>query len=165
MKRLTVITAFLLFAGLSFGQESKTASADIKAEEDALNKLMDKFDAAIKAYDASTMVSFFTDDAIMCGTDPSEFWTKQEFAALWEQGSSDSAPEFEYINDRKILVAPGSNSAVVVTQYIISWSPNIPWRQVYHCVKINDNWMIHFLNVAFIPKNEDIQKLNEAISK
>jgi hypothetical protein len=25
------------------------------------------------------------------------------------------------------------------------------------------NWMILFTNAAFIPKNEDIQKLNEAI--
>ncbi len=163
MRRLSVITAFLLFAGFSFGQVSKTPLVDIKAEEDAINKLMDKFDAAIEAYDVSTMVSFFTDDAIMCGTDPSEFWNKQQFTDLWEQGSSDSAPEFKYINDRKIIIATGGNSAIVVTQYIISWSPKIPWRQVYHCVKINDNWMIHFMNVAFIPKNEDIQKLNDAI--
>ena len=163
MKKLLVITALLLFAGFSFGQVSKTSSVDIKAEEAVLNKLMDKFDTAIEAYDVSTIVSFFTDDAIMCGTDPSEFWNKQQFTDNWEQGSSDSAPEFKYINDRKIIIAPGGNSAIVVTQYITSWSPKIPWRQVYHFVKTNDNWMIHFMNVAFIPKNEDIQKLNEAI--
>lgn len=163
MRRLSVITAFLLFAGFSFGQLSKTSSVDIKAEEEALNKLMDKFDAAIKAYDVSTMLSLFTDDAIMCGTDPSEFWTKQQFTDLWEPGPSESLPEIEYINERKIIIVPEGNSAIVVTQYIISWSPKIPWRQVYHCVKIDDNWMIRFMNVAFIPKNEDIQKLNEAL--
>ena len=163
MRKVFVLTALLLFAGFSFGQVSKTSSVDIKAEEDALNKLMDKFDAAVKAFDVSTMLSLFTDDAIMCGTDPSEYWNKQEFSALWEQGSSDSAPEIKSINDRKIIIVPAGNSAIVVTQYVISWSPNIPWRQVYHCVKVDDNWLIHFMNVAFIPKNEDIQKLNDAL--
>jgi len=163
MRKLFILTALLLFAGFSFGQVSKTSPVDFKAEEDALNKLMDKFEAAIKAFDVSTMLSLYTDDAIMCGTDPSEYWNKQEFSALWEQGSSESVPEMKYINDRKIIIVPGGNSAIVVTQYIISWSPNIPWRQVYHCAKINDNWMIHFMNVAFIPKNEDIQKINDAL--
>ena len=162
MRKLSVITAFLLFAGFSFGQESKTSTVDIKAEE-ALNKLMDKFFEAMDAFDVSTMLSFFSDDAIVCGTDPSEFWNKEQFSDLWEQGSPESAPEFNLIDDRKIIIAPGGNSAIVVTQYNISWSPKIPWRQVYHWVKTNDIWMIYFMNVAFIPKNKDIQKINAAI--
>jgi len=163
MKKLIIAAAFILIAGIAFGQTSKTATVDIEAEEVALNEIMDKFDAAIEAQDVLTMVSWFTEDALVCGTDPSEFWNKQQITDLWEQSLSNSVPEFKYINDRKIKVAPGGNSAIVVTQYIMGLSPKIPWRQVYHFVKTNDNWMIHFMNIAFIPKNEDIQKLNEAI--
>ncbi len=134
----------------------------MKAEA-ALSKLMNKLDAAIEANDISSMAPLFTEDALVCGTDPSEFWNKQEFMGLWEQNPADSYPDFELINDRKIALAPEGHSAVVVDQYIIELSPKIPWRQVYHCVKTNEGWLIYFMNVAFIPKNEDIKKINEAI--
>jgi ketosteroid isomerase-like protein len=163
MRKIVFITVLLLFAGFSFGQVSNTSPVAMEAEEAALNELMDKFDAAIEALDVSTLVSFFTEDALFCGTDPSEFWNKQQITDIWEQSFSNSVPEFRYINDRKVKVAPDGHSAIVVTQFIISWSPKIPWRQVFHCVKKNDNWMVHFMNTTFIPKNEDIQKINEAV--
>lgn len=144
-------------------QTPKVIPVDIKTEEAALSELMDKFDAGFKGGDASTFKASLAEDALICGTDPSEFWNKQQFLELGEQDSTNAPPELKYINDRKILVAQDGNSAIVVTQYLISWSPKIPWRQVYHFVKTNDQWMIQFINIAFIPKNEDIQKLNEAL--
>ena len=144
-------------------QTPKVIPVDIKTEEAALSELMDKFDAGFKGGDASTFKASLAEDALICGTDPSEFWNKQQFLELGEQDSTNAPPELKYINDRKILVAQDGNSAIVVTQYLISWSPKIPWRQVYHFVKTNDQWMIQFINIAFIPKNEDIQKINEAI--
>jgi len=163
MRPLLAIAALLLFAGSSFAQEAVTSPVDIKAEKEALNKLIDKFSAATETLDVSTMLSLFTEDARIYGTDPEEFWTKEEFSSLVEQGSPGSAPEIRYINDREIIIGPTGNSAIVVTQYLISWSPNIPWRQVFYCAKVEDKWMIHFMNVAFIPKNEDIQKINNAL--
>ena len=133
-------------------QTPKVVPVDIKAEEAALKKVLDSID----------FKSNLTEDALICGTDPSEFWNKQQFLEQLEQ-TKNAAPEFKSIGDRNIKVAPDGNSAIVVTQFIISWSPKIPWRQVYHFVKTNDKWMIQFINIAFIPKNEDIQKLNEAI--
>ncbi len=163
MKRLFVFTALLLIAGYSFGQTSKTSSVDMKTEAAAVNELIDKYETAVEALDVSTFISLLSEEAIVCGTDPSEFWNKQEYKNLWEQSSSGPMPEFTSIDDRKTIVSPGGKSAIVVTQYIIGWSPKIPWRQVYHCVIINDNWLIQFINIAFIPKNEDIQTINEAI--
>jgi len=163
MRKLLIITALLLFAGISFSQTSKTSPVDIEAEEAALNELTDKFEAGFKDGDGSTFLSSLTEDALICGTDPSEFWGKQHYIGLFDSASSDTGPDFKTIGDRKIKVAPDGNSAIVVTQYIIEWSPKIPWRTVYHFIKTNDNWMVLFINVAFIPKNEDIQKLNEAI--
>jgi ketosteroid isomerase-like protein len=164
MRKLLVITAFLLFAGIAFGQTSKIATVDIEAEKTALNELMDKFESAFKTQDVSTLASFLTEDALICGTDPSEFWNKQQITDLWTQMLVNTGPEMKYIGDRKIKVAPDGTSGIIVTQLIVPiYSPKIPWRQVYHCVKSNDKWMILFSNVAFIPYNEDIQKLNEAI--
>jgi ketosteroid isomerase-like protein len=163
MKKLLIITALVLFAGVSFGQTSKIATVDIEAEKAALNDLFDKFDSAMRAQDVSTLASYLTEDALLCGTDPSEFWNKQQTIDLWTQMLAESAPELKYLGDREIKVAPDGNSAIVVIQFIIHWSPKIPWRDVYYLVKNNDNWMILFSSVAFIPKNEDIPKLNEAL--
>ena len=164
MRKLIIITAIVLFAGVSFGQTSKIATVDIEAEKTALNELMDKFESAFKNQDVSTLASFLTEDALSCGTDPSEFWNKQQITDLWTQMLVNTGPEMNYIGDRKIKVAPDGTSAIIVTQFIVPfYSPKMPWRQVYHCVKSNDKWMILFSNVAFIPYNEDIQKLNETI--
>ena len=163
MKKLLIITALVLFAGIAFGQTSKTASVDIEAEKAALNEIMDKIDSEAKDGHETFFISLMTEDALFCGTDPSEFWNKQYFVDRSKQDSNDPTPEFKYIGDRKIKVATDGNSAIIVTQLMAGFSPKIPMRAVYHFVKTNDNWMILFVNVAFIPKNEDIQKLNEAI--
>ena len=163
MKRLLGITALILFTGLAFGQTTLTTQVDFETEKAALNDLLDKIDAAILASDISTMASYLSEDFLMCGTDPSEFWNKQYFVDLSKQDSNDPTPEFKYIDDRKIKVAPDGNSAIVVTQFILGWSPKIPLRMAYHFVKTNDNWMILFCNIAFIPKNEEIETINGAI--
>ncbi len=164
MKKLLIITALVLFAGVSFGQTSKIATVDIEAEKAALNELMDKYDSAFKNLDVSTMASYQSEDLLFCGTDPSEFWNKQQITDLWTQMLTESAIELNYISKREIKVAFDGNSAIAVDQFTMpGMSPKIPWRNVYHLVKNNDNWMILFISSAFIPYNEDIQKLNEAI--
>jgi hypothetical protein len=105
-----------------------------------------------------------SEDAICLGTDPSELWNKQQMTEMWTQMLADSAPKVNNIVERKIIVVADGNSAAVVDQYIMpDISPNIPWRNVYHLVKTNGNWKIFFFNCGFIPKNEEIQKLNDAL--
>jgi len=163
MKRLMIVTAFLLFAGIAFGQTSKAASVDMEAEKAALNEIMDNLITAAEAGDQTFFISLLTEDALLCGTDPSEFWDKQAVVDLSKQNSDAPAPEFKFISDRKIKIASDGRSAIIVNQLTPDWSPKIPIRFVYHFVKTNDTWMILFQNVAFIPKNEDIEKLNEAM--
>ena len=163
MRKLLIFTALFLFAGIAFGQTSNTAKVDIEAEKAALNEIMDNLVSAAKKGDQSVFVSLLTEDALFCGTDPSEFHNKQHYVDLSKQDSNNPSPEFKFIGDRKIKIASDGNSAIIVTQFMIAWSPKIPLRMVYHFVKTNDNWMILFGNVAFIPINEDIKKLNEAI--
>jgi len=152
MRKLIITTVLLLFAATAFGQTKTSDQVNIQTETTMINKLMDNLD----------FESLLTDDALICGTDPSEFWGKQQFVESMEQISNDP-PEINSIGDRVIKVAPDGNSAIVVTQYIIAWSPKIPWRQVYHFIKTNEGWKVNFINVAFIPKNEQIETINNAI--
>jgi hypothetical protein len=163
MKKIFPFLCIAVMAIVACQQTPKVVPVDIQAEEAALNGLMDKFDEAMKAGTDSIAKASITEDALICGTDPSEFWTKQQFLGPEEQDSVSAPPEVKYISERVTKVAPDGNSAVVVTQLILSWSPEIPLRVVYHFIKADDKWMIEFINVAFIAKNEDIQKLNEAL--
>jgi hypothetical protein len=163
MKRFMIIAVLFLFAGMMNGQTNKSAPVDIEAEKARLNEIMDKIDAGFTNEDPSFFQSSLAEDALICGTDPSEFWSKKEFINMNASEQNTSFPEFNYMDDRVIKVAPDGNSAVVVTQYIISWSPKIPWRQVYHFTKTNNGWKAYFVNIAFVPKNEHIGIINEAI--
>ena len=163
MKKIYILSFIALLLIVACQQTPKVVPVDIQAEEAALNGLMDKFDEAFKSGNDSIVRVSIAEDALICGTDPSEFWNKQEFLGSEEQDSTAAATEIEYISDRVTKVAPDGNSAIVVTQLIMDWSPKLPLRVVYHFVKINDMWMVEFINVAFIAKNEDIKKLNELI--
>jgi hypothetical protein len=163
MKKITVMTALILFAGFSFGQVSTLSSAEIRAEEDAINKLMDVFDAGFKNGDPTDFLSALAEDVLICGTDPSEFWNKEEYLAMQAPESNDNVPEFEYVGDRVVKVAPDGSSAIVVNQFEIAWSPNIPWRTDYHFIKTDAGWKVFFVNIAFVPKNEHIGAINKAI--
>lgn len=163
MKKVFFFSSIAVMLIIACQQAPKVVPVDIIAEEAALNGLMDKLDTAFTAGDNAMFVSSLTDEALLCGTDPSEFWNKQQILEQLKQDSVSAAPEYKYISDRVTKVSPDGNSAIVVTQVISPWSPKIPVRIVYHFVKTNDKWMIQFINWAFVAKNEDIKKLNEAI--
>ena len=125
---------------------------------------MDKFDSAYKTFDVSTMASYLSEDLLFCGTDPSEFFNKQQITDLWTQIPDNTVYELKSISDRKIKVAPDGNSASVVDQFMMPmYTPKIPWRNVYHTVKINGEWKNIFFSMSFIPKNDDSAKLNAAL--
>ena len=165
MRKLLVITALVLFAGLTFGQTSKTIQVDFETEKAAVADLFDKYYSAINAKDAAILATFLTEDVLVCGTDPSEFWNKEQITDAWTQGLADTTLEINItIVKREIRVANDGSSAIVVEQYILPFiSSKIHIRTVSYAVKTNDKWMIDFMSFNFIPKNEDIQKLNEAL--
>lgn len=163
MKKLVLLTTLLLIAGLMLAQTNESAADEFKAEKEAIHAFMDKIDAGFDNKDPSVFNAALAEDALICGTDPSEFWSKKQFMGFNADADPGSFPEFAYIDDRKVKVLPGGNTAIVVTQYKIEWSPNIPWRQVYHLVKTDGAWKVYFMNVAFVPKNEHIGTINKAI--
>lgn len=162
MRKLLIVTALLLFAGITFGQTNKSDQVDIETEKTAINKLVDKLEKATQKGDMTTFASLSADDLLICGTDPSEFWNKEQLLGM-QNPDSDNTVEFKYIDDRVVKVAPDGNSAIVVNQVMIGFSPNIPVRFDYHLIKTGEVWKVFFMNVALIPKNEHLEVINKAL--
>lgn len=162
MRKLLFITCLLLFTGIAFGQTNNSDQVDIEAEITVINGLVDRLDEANKNGDMTTFVSLSADDVLVCGTDPSEFWNKEQLLGM-QNPDSNNTFEFKYIDDRVVKVAPDGNSAIAVNQLMIGFSPKIPVRAVYHLIKTNEGWKVFFVNFALIPKNENIGIINNAI--
>lgn len=165
MKKIPFMLVFMIIVLSACKQAPEVVTVDLNAEKAAVAALFDKFNSAFNAKDAAALATFMTEDALSCGTDPSEFWDKKQITDLWTQSFADTALKFNYSYDkREIRIAADGNSAIVVEQYILPLlSPKIPLRNVYNAVKTNGNWMIDFISWNFIPKNEDIPKLNKAV--
>ncbi len=105
------------------------------------------------------------DDGLFCGTDPSELLDKKALSDMMTQSLADTTMIWSYsIDKREIRVAADGSSAIVLEQFTMPGiSPKIPTRLVYHVVKASDKWMFDFISWSFIPKNEDILKLNKAL--
>ena len=164
MKKIYIVLSISVMVIIACQQKPKTLPVDTEAEKAAIGVLFDKFIAAYDAGDAAGLAKFLTEDGLFCGTDPSEFMHKQEIKDGFAQLFTDSVPKVNYISERVIKVAADGNSATVVLQYLMPLiSPKVPLRDVFKVVKTGDNWMIDFFSTSFIPKNEDIPKINKAV--
>jgi ketosteroid isomerase-like protein len=143
----------------------KTEPLDLEAEKAAIGTFLDGFNTAFNAKDSNAMVALLTDDVLCCGTDPSEFLNKREIAHLWAQFMADTALTINYAYDRReIRIAADGKSAIIIEQYKLPLlSAKIPLRNIYHVVKHQENWMFDFMSWNFIPKNEDVPKLDQAL--
>jgi uncharacterized protein (TIGR02246 family) len=149
----------------AFQSKAQTKPVDLDASKASVNTLMDKYLNAFTMKDAKTMPTLLAEDGLFCGTDPSEFWDKKALSDMWNQMAADTVNDYHYsVDKREIRVAKDGNSAVVIEQFTMPLlSQKIPIRTIYHIVKEKDKWLIDFLCFNFIPKNEDIPKLNKAL--
>jgi hypothetical protein len=164
MKKIYIVLSIALVVTFACQPKPKTVSVNIEAEEAALSALFEKYYSTLVTKDVNSLAALLTEDALSCGTDPSEFWSKKEITDLWTQMIADTSLKINYsIDKREIRVAKDGKSALVVEQYIFpSLSTKIPVRSIYHVVKNNENWMLDFISWNFIPKNEDISRLNKS---
>jgi hypothetical protein len=160
-KNLSLLLIVLAF--FTACQQPKSATVDLNTEKVTINSLLDKFNACTQT---DTMASFLTDDALIIGTAPKELLTKKEIVEMWRQYYAGKVPEHTYISERILKIAADGNSATGIEEYIMpAMSPILPARNTLHLVKTNGKWMIDFLSIAFIPKNEDIPKIDAVLSK
>lgn len=136
------------------------------AEMEAISALVDQINNSFKNRDVATLTSSFTEDAFFCGSDPAEFWNKEEITAIWTQMLNEYGVEIEIMGDRKIQMLSDGKSAMVIEQYMMpAFSNKIPFRNIYHAVRKGNGWMIDFSGTGCIPRNEDLPKMNEALAE
>jgi uncharacterized protein (TIGR02246 family) len=165
MKKIYCLALMALMIMSACQPKPKTVLVDTSAAKTAISALLDEFNAAFKGSNASKMIVLLTEDALTLGTDPSEFWDKKQISDGWTQAMADTTMKYDYtVDKREIRLDADGNSAVVVEQFTMPIiSQKIPVRNVFHVVKVGDNWMIDFMSFSFIPKNEDLIKLNKAL--
>lgn len=153
----------VLFIGCQ--PKTKTEPVDLAAAKNAINTQLDNLHQASKAKDISFLRNVFTDDGLCCGTDPGEFWDKEQVLSINLHMFENVSIVFDYsIDKREIRVDPDGNSAICVEQFTWnSFSQKIPIRLVSHFINIDNDWKLDFVSWSLIPLNADIDKLNKAL--
>lgn len=140
-------------------------TVDINGSEEAVASVLDAHWAAVKSKDADAVIALVTDDFLSCGSDPGEFWNRAEMYSTIKQmfAGTEPGPEIK-VDKREIRISGDGNSAIAFEQmYMKPFSQKLPVRTVYHLVKKDNSWLIDFTSTAFIPRNEDIEKINKAL--
>jgi ketosteroid isomerase-like protein len=165
MKRLffVLFTGAIVFA--SCQPKPRVLPVDLTAEKVSVTKALDAHWEAVKAKDADAVMALLTDDVLSCGSDPEEFWNKTDLYNNIRQVFADTSLKTDItIDKREIRISKDGNSAIAFEQMVLKpFSHKLPVRTVYHLVKANNIWLFDFTSVGFIPKNEDIDRLNKAL--
>jgi uncharacterized protein (TIGR02246 family) len=165
MKKTFYVTLVAVMIIIACQPKTKTVPVDTAAAKVAVTTVLDKYNSAMKAKDANTIMTLLTDDGLYCGTDSKELLNKADLLSGMNQSFADTTLVMNYtIDKREIRIAADGNSAIAVEQmFFKAYSQKIPIRMVYHLIKNNDNWLFDFVSWNFIPNNEDLGKLNKAL--
>ena len=144
--------------------QTKT-KVDMTESKNAVDKVLNDHWAALKAKDANAVIALVSEDFLSCGSDPEEFWNKTDMYNTVRQMLANSELKIDItVDKREIRISKDGNSAIAFEQmFLTPYSKKIPVRTVYHLVKENNSWLIDFTSTGFIPRNEDIDKLNKAL--
>jgi ketosteroid isomerase-like protein len=162
-----IIYVVSIFVPILVSCRAKPEVMPIKMTEskEDVTRVLDAHWSAVKSKNADAVIALVTEDFLSCGTDPEEFWNKTDMYNTIRQVFAN--PELITditIDKREIRIARDGNSAIALEQmYMRSYSQKIQVRTVYHLVKDNNTWLIDFTSTGFIPRNEDIDKLNKAL--
>lgn len=165
-KILFAILAIIVVAGCQpKNQDKPDKPADLESVKDSITLVMDNYYKAFNSKDLETYSTLLADDGWFCGTDPDEFWNKNEVVDLMKQQFADTSFNWKISPDKKeIKVASDGKSAIIVNQYLITEiSPKIPVREITHINKTKNKWLISFTCYNFITENENVDKLNKAL--
>lgn len=159
---LIVFVAAIVFA---CQPKPQPVVVDLTASKAEVNALMDTYLTAWNAKDVKTLATLITDDGLYCGTDPTELMDKKTITDAWTQAFADSTMNNVFKMDkREIRMESDGNSAIIMEQHVANpYTPKIQWRLVCRSVKTSDGWKLDFISWSFIPKNEDIPRINKIL--
>ena len=162
-KSFVLLSVVLMLAACQ--PANKTETVDMAAAEAAVIVLLDNYHNAMKAGNSSDLMNVMDIDGLYCGTDPIELWDKETMSDMMTEAMADSSFTLDYSIDKRIIrVAADGNTALGLEQFTMNiLSDKLPVRFVTHMVKTDETWIFDFYSWSFIPKNEDIAKLNKAL--
>ena len=166
---LFAILAIIFIAGcqpkVEDNEVKQDKPVDLESVNDSISLIMDNYYKAYNSKDIETYSNLLADDGLFCGTDPGEFWNKNEVVEMVKQQFADTTFNWTFSPDKQeIKVASDGKSAIIVNQYLVpELSPKIPMREVTHIIKTENRWLISFTCYNFITENENVEKLNQAL--
>ena len=165
MKTKILLLSVFVLALAACQQQTQKMPVDIKAEKTAVNNVLNTMIQAFKAQDVPTLETLIADDMIAVGSDPSELWNRKEIVEMWKQMLAQPF-ELDTIGTAVIKVAADGQSAFAMQQYRMpAFSSKLAFRNGYHLIKSGERWLILVSNTACIPKNEDLPKIDKALSE
>ncbi len=164
MKKL-IFLSLIVILSFSCQQTQKPVDTDLAKAEIA--EVLDNLRDDMASLDVDGYMGYLAEDGIFFGTDESEFWDKSE---LRKQMSAmpDSIHEMSFpLDKREIRLTADGKSAFATEQYLKTemFGPNLPMRIDYHLVKTNDSWMVDVITMNFIPYNEDLPIIINALKE
>lgn len=164
MKKICVLPLLALIHACTTAPKPKPV--DLAAEEDAIRAVFDSLFMSIENHNIDQLAAVFTEDGVFIGTDPREVYPKDSIVAAWSQMlKMPEIPPFDHLNEPLIRIHPDGKTAIVVLQYHWKLFTPLPLRQSFGMVKQDSSWLIDFFNFSFVPYNEQIPALNEAVSE
>ena len=166
MKNYALIASLLALIFITSCQpKSKPVAIDEAAAKAEITKIFDDFYSVMNTRDVGPYIKMLSDDALILGTDPKEFWSKTDASNMFTRMFADTTFKPDYkIDKREILLSKDGNSAIVIEQAVAEWiSTKMPLRRIYFLERNNDAWQVKLDCSTLIPYNEDIPKINKCL--
>ncbi len=167
MRQLTLLV--MIVGLISFGCDSADV-ANVEGRETktgdsaSLIAVIDGFHNSFKSKNLGDMNAHFAEDGLFVGTDPGEFWTRKQLNDYLEVAFRGDTSNKKYsVTKREIEMNSNKTSAVVIDQFTLDFSPQMPIRSVVFADYVNDKWIIRMLSWNFIANNSDVDRLNETL--
>ncbi len=158
----SIVVALILLT--SCQPKTDTVPFDKVAAKEDLTKTLDTMYAAFRDRNIKTFLSLMADDGLFCGTSPKDIWDKATYAKLMSAMLADTSLSTGIkVDRREIRFDTDGKSAFVIDQFFFEWNKRIPIRHTVHFIKSGEAWKCDFLSTALIPKDEDFEKIYNAV--
>lgn len=164
---------YLLALGLMFtacndmdddNGETTTTNPNRGGDSTSLVAVIDSLHAAFKAKSLEQMNAHFAEQGTFVGTDPNEFWTRQQLNDYLSVAFKSTTESYNYtVSKRVTRLSDNGKSGIVIDQFTLPFSPNLPIRSIAYAEHRNGKWSIKMFSWNFIANNSDVDKLNAAI--
>jgi hypothetical protein len=166
MKKILLYAALMCIALIACQTKIKNKPTDLASEKVVLNKIMDDYHAALDGDNPQVLSAFWTEDILYCGSDPKEFWNKTSVSKEFDGMFANKTNKTDYkILAREIRLDKDGQSALILEQISFKgFSEKIPFRLLYHAVRVSNDWKFDFISASLIPTNADAEKMKTAIN-